>query len=497
IGGAVEGGLSGAGAERGGADSFVALYDADGDQEWTVRRGATANDQVNAIAFAPDGSVIVAGETESALGPALALGGSDGYLRAYSAGGAELFTRQFGAGRDDAVTALAVRDDGAGGVEIFTGGVEDNRGVLRSFTYASATGVVAGATRDLGNFHQGALNALIVDGGALYVGGAIGADRLAVGATAHAAVAAQEGFVSRLDADLTSTALDRASYIGSSLDDSVRGLALADGEIYATGVSGGLIGGQGNLSSPSAFVARLSDEGVLAWLRTFASGGGAVTPNGIVAVENSASPLDVLGLPSGIVAAADSTALASRSALRVGDEFSIGADGRRLTTIRVSERDTMSSLASAINRAIGSAGRATILREDGVERLRITASDGRAVRIEAGRADRDALSALGLTTGIIAANTQARGGLKTFGLGLLAADLKLDNAASLAKTKAELSAAISLVKQAYDTLLYPNAKALTEEEKALEARRQAAGQAPEYYTQQLANYQAALARLGG
>ncbi len=63
--------------------------------------------------------------------------------------------------------------------------------------------------------------------------------------------------------------------------------------------------------------------------------------------------------------------------------------------------------------------------------------------------------------------------------------------------KAELSAAVSIVRQAYDTLLNPNAKEQTEEEKALDARRQAAGAAPEYYTQQLANYQAALARLGG
>jgi hypothetical protein len=45
--------------------------------------------------------------------------------------------------------------------------------------------------------------------------------------------------------------------------------------------------------------------------------------------------------------------------------------------------------------------------------------------------------------------------------------------------------------------LNPNAKELTDEEKALAARRQAAGAAPEYYTAQLANYQAALARLGG
>jgi hypothetical protein len=75
--------------------------------------------------------------------------------------------------------------------------------------------------------------------------------------------------------------------------------------------------------------------------------------------------------------------------------------------------------------------------------------------------------------------------------------LKLDSAAAIASAKAELSAAVSIVRRAYDALLNPNAKEPTAEELALEARRQSAGAAPEYYTARLANYQAALARLGG
>jgi len=119
------------------------------------------------------------------------------------------------------------------------------------------------------------------------------------------------------------------------------------------------------------------------------------------------------------------------------------------------------------------------------------------VRIDAGRAGHDALPALGLSAGIIAKNLSTRGSLKTFGLGLIAADLKLDTKGHIAATKAELSAASSIVRQAYEALLHPNAKEKTDEEKALDARRKAAGAAPEYYTAQLANYQAALARLGG
>jgi len=497
VAGAVEGALSGAGAERGGTDSFVSVFDASGKELWTQRRGATANDAVRAVAFASDGSVIISGETESALGPALAAGGKDAYVRGFSASGVELFTRQFGTGGADSATALTVRDNGAGGIEIFTGGVENNRGVIRSFTYSASAGFAAGAVRDIGNFHGGAINTIALDGAALYVGGAIGADRLTLGATAQGAVVGLEGFVARMDADLSSTAQDRASYIGSAKDDAVKSILVVDGAVYAAGTAGGLIAGVGNANAPSSFLARLDDEGDIAWARAFQSGGGAMTLNGLAVDTSGSTAFDVLGLPRGVLGAADSSALTSRSALRVGDEFQVGLDGRRLSTIRIEATDTLATLAAKINRSIGAGGRAEIIKEDGVERLRIRAFNNSALRLDAGREGRDALAGLGLGPGVIAVNSKSHGSVQTYGLGLIAADLKLDSKAAIASTKAELSAAISIVRQAYEHLINPNAKELTDAEKALEQRRLAGGAVPEYYTKQLANYQAALSRLTG
>lgn len=497
VAGSVEGPLQNAGAERGGTDSFVAVFDSSGKELWTERRGASANDEVQAVAFAGDGSVVVSGKTESALGPSLSAGAADAYVRGFSASGLELFTRQFGTSGADSASALLVRGDGASGIEIFTGGVENNRGVIRAFTYSASAGFSAGATRDIGYFHNGAINTIAADGAALYVGGAIGADRLSLGAPAQGAVAGNESFVARLDAGLVSTALDRATYLGSAKDDAVQSIAIVNGDVYAAGVAGGIIAGVGNANASTSFLARLGGDGALDWARSFTSGGGAISLNGLAVDTSGTSPLDVLGLPRGVIAAADSGALTSRSALRVGDEFQVGADGRRLTTIRITEKDTLASLAASINRAIAGAGRAEIIKENATERLKIIPLGGRAVRMEAGREGRDALAGLGLGPGIIAVNTTGRGSVKTYGLGLIAADLKLDSKEAIAATKAELSAAVSIVRQAYEHLLNPNAKELTAEEKALQQRRLAAGAAPEYYTQQLANYQAALARLAG
>lgn len=494
VAGSVEGNLSGTTA-KGGTDSFVAMFDATGKELWTARRGASANDEALAVAFAPDGSVIVSGKTESTLSGQVSAGGTDSYVRGYSASGVELFTRQFGTSGADAATALLVRDNGAGSIDIFTGGVEDNRGVLRSFSYTSGVGLSVGQTRDIGYFYKGAINALAIDGSSLYVGGEIGADRLTLSNTARGAVAGQEGFVARIDADLSSTGLDRATYLGSAQDDAVKALAIVNGDVYAAGVTGGAISGSGAAKSPMSFLTRLSDDGETEWMRTFTSAGGAVSLTSLAVDTGGASPLDVLGLPRGAVAANDTGYLTNRSALRIGDEFGIGVDGRRLTTIRIGEKDTLATLVAAINRAIGSAGRAAIVKENGVERIKITPRAGQALQVDAGRADRDALPALGLTQGIIAETGGGRAALKTYGLGLVG--LKLDSPAAIASAKAELSAAISIVRVAYDALLNPNAKPLSAEEQALQARRQNMGAAPEYYSAQLANYQAALARLGG
>jgi len=494
VAGSVEGNLSGTTA-KGGTDSFVAMFDSSGKELWTARRGATGNDSARAIAFAPDGSVIISGETESALSGQVSAGGTDGYVRGYSASGLELFTRHFGTSGADAATALVVRDNGVGGIDIFTGGVEDNRGVVRSFSYASGSGLAVGQTRDIGYFYKGAINALAIDGSSLYVGGEIGADRLTLTNTARGAVAGQEGFIARINTDLSSTSLDRATYLGSAQDDAVKALAIVNGDVYAAGVTGGAISGSGAAKSPMSFLTRLGDDGDTEWMRTFTSSGGAIALTGLAVDTGGASALDILGLPRGTVATNDSGYLVNRSALRPGDEFRIGAEGRRLNTISIGEKDTLATLVATINRAIGSSGRAAIVKEDGIERIKITPRTGQAIRLDSGAATKDALPALGLSQGIIAETNAGRGALKTYGLGLVG--LKLDSPAAIASAKSELSAAISIVRVAYDALLNPNAKPLTADEQALQARRQNMGAAPEYYSAQLANYQAALSRLGG
>ncbi|MDX2235923.1 MAG: hypothetical protein NW203_00025 [Hyphomonadaceae bacterium] len=498
VSGAVTGALQGAGVNAGAADSFITVFDDDGAELWTARRGAAKADSTLALAFGADGVLYAAGKTASALTGQIALGGEDSYLRAYSSTGQELFTRQFGTSGDDAASALHVRDEGGGVTTVYVAGVENKRGVVRAFTASGGANVAAGPVRDIGDFRDGAIAALVSDGGDLYVGGAIGADRLSVGAAANASVSGQEGFVVRLDRDLASVTRDRTTYIGSTAKDSVAGLAIANGAVYAFGHADSALPGATRRGVGTGFAARLDDAGGVDWMRTFSSAGGAIAATGFAVDASGASALDRLGLPRGTLQTNDSTRLVDRSALRAGDEFTLSINGAAARTVRIRADDTLADLAVRIDRLVAGFGRARIVRENGMERLEISAQSGQSILLSEGAAGRNALGALGLNAGVIApkAAAGARGVVRTFGLGLGAGDLDVSTSAAIKKSKSELSAATSILRQAYEALANPNAPEKTAEEIDRE-NRIANGAVPDYTLSQLRNYQAALARLGG
>lgn len=499
IAGAVTGGLGA--TAQGGADSFVTMFDANGAEMWTQRRGAKADDQVSALAFSADGVLFVAGQTKSALGAQIHQGGADAYLRAYSSAGVELFTSQFGSSGDDAATAIALRDAGGGAIEITLGGVESGRGTVRQFTYAAATGLAAGLTRDIGAFRNGAtITSIVVESGAIHIGGAVEADKLTVANNARAAISGLEGFVARISTNLASTALDRSTYLGSSQDDRVSSLAVVDGVVYAAGSSSGVVAGAARKGTQDGFLARLDDGGDIAWLRNFNTIGGNLGVTGMTVAANAASPLDRLGLPAGSLAAADSTKLVDRAALRAGDEFYLSVNGATPRRITVTANDTLRTLTSRIDALLGARGDAVIERDGDVERIVITAKRGDAISLTAGAAHKDALAGLGLAQGIIAfkptADNPARTGeLRSFGLGIQANDLQLHDAAAIKRTKAEISAALSILRQAYTALADPASLDKTDEE--LEREERMAGAVPEYLQTQLQNYAMGLLKLSG
>lgn len=483
VAGSVTGALDrGAGADPTRPDSFVTVFDADGRELWTQRRGATAEDEATGVAFGEDGSVYVVGRARSAMTGAAGLGGWDGYLQAFTANGTPQFTRQFGGAGDDAAAAVAVEN----GV-IVVAGTESGRAVLRRFELQPGGGAVQTATRDLGAL-SGEIAGLALDNGRVILAGQTRNAALAAGTVTQAHSGGSDAFVASLDASLAAAAGDRLTFLGGAGTDTAAAMTVVDGKVWITGQAD--VTGEGDNQTASGWLSRVDPvTGTVEWTRTYAGDGAVAAPTALAVARVAGSVLDRLGLPQGEIDFTPDTTVTAVTAARVGDQFHIDLDGR-LRTITIEAGDTLASLARKITLASQNRLKAEVVKDGDVDRLKVTLrNDREPAEIVAGAGGRDALEALGIAQTLLTPFGGVKDGRAVFGL-KLPADLHLRDKAAIKAAGEAVQAALAAVRSAYRELeRLDNPLARTS--------GAVSGKAPAYYTQQLANYQAALARLTG
>jgi hypothetical protein len=525
-------------------DSFVTLFNADGEEVWTERRGGTDDDQASAVAFGDDGTVYVAGRTRSAVaGAGAQIGGWDSYLAAYGTshtGQANaLFTQQFGTAGDDKVGGLAVN-----GSQVVVAGVESGEAVLRSFavsttavtidktttggvltvttttttdgtvtdqqsaSYASAaedstsrvtytTGgtVTAGAIRNLGSLQGGDVAGVgFDDQGNVIVAGTTSTNQLDAGTANNSFSGGHDAFVAKLSGDLASSAGDRLTFYGGDGDDMASAVTVSGGQAWIAGTSSSTtLGGEAKINATDGYVAGIdATTGQVTYAQRFTAKDGVAAPTAIAVDPTGASILDTLGLPKGTLDFKDSQLVTAGTSLRAGDQFYLRTkEGALPTAITIAANDTLSSLAQKVRRAAGFSATVNIVRSaDGTRSvLQIKPLDSRStVEIIAGKGGKDALEALGLQEGVARqTGGEADTAKKIYGL-KLSQDLKLDNKGDIKAALDQLSAALSKIRSIYRDL-----------QDAANPQKAAApsGPVPAYLQAQIANYQAGLARLTG
>lgn len=487
-------------------DSFVTLYDASGQEKWTVRRGGRQNDEASQVAFGADGTVYVAGRTQSALPGTTAIGGYDGYIEALktdSTGKPQtLFTQTFGTTDSDKPAGLVVDGD-----NLVTASMEGGRAVLRSFDISSGTPVLS-ATRDLGDLQGGSVAGLALNGGNVVVAGTSSNGALFSGAVVtRAAGGGIDGFAAEMSADLSTGASDSIAYYGGSGDDKVTAMAVSNGKVWLAGQAGADLPGTTAMGTQDGFLTSLDvSTGVIDWTRRFTGRDGMATPGSIAVAPTGASILDEIGLPSGTLNLSDSQQLVARSSLRAGDQFTIKAGRGAAKTITIDQGETLETLAQKIQRASGFEAAVTLPVVSGVKSLTIKPQNPRQiVEIGAGPVGKNALVTLGLTEGVIRSTvTTTTNGVTTsapadgksmlYGLGL-DSTLNLSNAAQISHAQAQIATAMGVIRKAYQGLVAAATPASAQTLAAKAAK--ASGPVPAHLTAQLANYQAGLARLTG
>jgi hypothetical protein len=495
IAGAVTGDLdlgdSGAVANQ--SDSFVSLYDASGNEVWTQRQGADQADQATAVAFDASGNVYVAGQTTGSIGGGHAVGGKDGYLRAYSAAGKVLSTQQFGSSADDSVAGIVVN-----GSQVLVAGQDGASAMVRAFDVSNPAQMTLTASRNLGTLGGGSIEGIGLDGnGNLLIGGGT-ATSLNVGNTTLARAGSMDAFGAQISTDLTSTANDAVAYWGGGGSDKITAATVAGGKVWVAGTTQTALPNLPAIGTQDGFVAGLDvGAGTVAYSKRFTSTDQMDVPSTIAVDASGGSVLDRLGLPTGTIGSDTSQLVTSATSARAGDSFQIKAGNMPAQTVTISADDTVATLTKKIQ----SAGffNVTIKQVDsgnGVKLQLVPETNMQTFTLIAGPEGHDALSALGMSPGLVRASVvdktkgviPADKGTQTYGL-RLPTGLDLNNPADIKAAATALGNAITTTQSIYADL--------QKAAQPLSQQAQASGTVPAYITNQIADYQQALARLSG
>jgi hypothetical protein len=473
------------------ADSFVTMFDSQGQELWTKRQGALGADQAQAVAFDASGNLFVAGKTQGTIGGGSAVGGWDGYLRAYSATGTVLSTTQFGSAADDSVGAITVN-----GTNVLVAGQDGGAGMVRSFDVSNPHQMTQTASRNLGSLGGGSISAIGLDGaGNVLIGGSSGAD-LNVATTTLARGGGLDGFGLRLSASLAASGSDAVAYYGGTGSD--RAVAtVSGGQVWLAGTTKTDLPGLAAVGKQDGFVAALDvGAGAVTYSQRFTGKDQIDAPEAIAVDASGGSALDKLGLPKGTIQYAGSQLITAATSARPGDQFQIRMNSSSTPiTVTISATDTLATLSTKIQQAGLFEINVSTMNLGGQSQLSLKpANDRQTFELLPGPTGRDALEALGLKPGLIrntvADKTKgvvpADGGKQTYGL-------RFTGSIDLA-SKTDIKSALDSVGNALTTVraIYADLKQAATPKSATPA---ASGDVPTYLKNQIADYQAALDRL--
>lgn len=484
-------------------DSFVTVFDANGVEEWTQRRGSIGQDEGLSVTFGSDGSVYVGGRAQGVMTGATdgSQGGWDAYVMSYGADGTYQTTTQFGTSGTDAVSAMTVE-----GSNLYVASNENGQAVLHRYDLSSGQPVLA-ESRNLGHLGGGTISAISVFDGKVYLGGSTdisstgGQTALMSGATVTSAYnGGFDAFALSVSTDFAQTSGDTVAYYGSDKSERNAKVTFSEGQAWIAFQTTGEVAGTKKLGEKDAVLARLDvATGQVGWQTRYTGKDGEVNPNAIAISKNSTSILDQLGLPGGTLLYKDSTTVTSGTSARAGDEFFIRDPKTGVKKkITIEAKDTLESLATKITRATGHKMSVKVTRSgSGESVLTITPKYKNAeIEVVRGADGRDALDSLGLSEGLVTnkaspATKLGKNDTKLFGLAL-DSGLNIENIDTLANTKELIAAAMRNVRSAYRHVRYGD-----QSEESTNTPGKTGGKVPAYLTNQLSNYQAALSRLTG
>jgi hypothetical protein len=491
-------------------DSFVASYDADGNQNWETQLPTLSANNATSISVDASGNVYLGGNVTGVLGAGQTSSGqSDAYVTKLDPDGKIVYEQQFGTSGSDTVAATATTSDGG----LVVASTQNGEAYLTKYANGDATGTPEW-TVDVGALNNGQLSSLAVSGDQIYLAGSSSNPALTANGQATVASAASgntDAFVFNLTDNGTSATPNTVSYVGTSGIDKAGALTVgSDGTVYLTGSTTGTFAGQVRTAqnTTNTFVSALNSDGSVEWTTQYGGADGHSSGQAVAIDPNGASVLDALGLPRGTINVNQSVDLASQTTLRTGDSFNIDLQGTgaRNIAITIAQGETMQSLATKISGELQNAGSAKVTYTGGGEALQITMNAGYSANLVAGPTDTDALARLGIPAGVISApaktgattssassssssSSSTSSTSQTFGLGIKTS-MDISTSGGAAVARADLLPVLASIQSIYLKMNTP-ASATS----GTASSSSSSGTVPAYLTSQIANYSLALTQL--
>jgi len=493
--------LSTTSVANGNNDSFVARYDASGNQTWIKQIQTLATNQSNTVSVDASGNIYIGGSVSGGVIGAgqVGQGKADAFLAKFDSKGKLLAENQFGTSGNDSVAATATAADGS----LYVASVQNGHAVLAKYAAGDITAAPTW-TQDLGDLAAGgSIGGLTVANGKVYVSGSTSNGNLTGGGAGIAAAASGgiDAFVFSATDNGASVGSNTVTYIGTAGTDSAGDVTVAaDGTVYLSGTTTGTFAGaQRTIQNVNnAFAAAIDTNGAVKWTQQYGGADGVSTGKGLAIDPQGSSVLDALGLPRGALSLDKSVELTNQTTLRAGDSFQIKIEGTgaRTATITIDRGETFDSLATKINAQLGGIGKASVNYTGGGENLKIHVNAGKTIDLVGGPHDFDALSRLGITAGVLTApasgsvsttSTPAQKGVTpTYGLGLKGVTGPLDISTKMGAdlARSTLLQVLSNIQSTYQTTNAPPPAAATPGHRG--------GSANVATTSQLSNYNLAL-----
>lgn len=477
-------------------DTFVTKYSSAGAELFTHQVQASSTDGGLAVTFDAAGDIVVAGHISGQIdATASAQGGRDAFIRKLSGvDGSVVASHQFGTAGSDEGVGVAIASDG----NILVASEENGRAVLRKFDAATPSTQIFSV--DLGDLQGGAVTGLTVSGTAIFLSGHTSNAGVGGGGIVGSHSGGSDAFVVRVNDSGGSASAAFTAFVGSAGEDRATEVVTDGTSVYVLGTTDSAIGSETQISGKDGFVTKLdASTGARLWDHQLGTALGGTSVNGLAFSSQGSSVLTKLGLPQGQIDLTQDRTITSQTSVRAGQSFFLSFNGGAPKKFTIEEGDTFRTLATRIRRLnFRYVDASSLPTSDQGDKLQIKAINGAKIDIISGPEGKDALIGLGLEpTKIIDDEIEEVDEddedaedveINTFGLELN------QNLHLLGKKAAEFAIvqidnAIATLQSAYRKL---NPDPLVER---LKAQAKLNGRVPAHIANQLANYQAALARL--